>query len=178
MSLYRVETLAKEQQMSARQAIDYGTKERARHDKLVVEGDERAGTTHVRVATQTQLDKYLRAGKLGDDLDENLRLVQVGRRYAELSFAAGIAGNAKIIDLNRVLGVRSDGDHAHVCLQKIRMADNHLGPRHASVVRAVCVDEWSSEAWAKKNGLPSKKAEGSRWLVDSLRLLGRFWGMV
>jgi hypothetical protein len=164
--------------MSARQAIDYGTPERARHDQLVIEGDERSSTTHIRVATQTSLDRYFVRGRLGDDAEENYDLLQVGKRYAEYSYSAGMMGSAKIIDLNRVAGGPGEADHAHICREKVRLADQHVGPTHASVLRAVCVEEWTAEAWAKKRGMAQGHGIGTAFLVDALRVLGKFWGMV
>ena len=161
---------------AAAQQTELVTPERTQHDVIELQETIHAGVKRGWVATQTSLRRYCRRRLLSRNRDEAAKLLQAAEEYASLSYLAGRAPLPKSGNLLRVDNNSAETEKAEWAREKIRRADSCIGPTHASCLFAVCVEDWSADAWARARGY-RRNGTGLAYLIDGLKLLRKHWAI-
>jgi hypothetical protein len=129
--------------------------------------------------SQTPMDRYLRRRVLDPDPHTARIMFDCGESYYALRRMARMVPHSACRGLDRVDG----GDEMAViervtdAARQIIALDAKLGPAHVDVLRAVCVEGWTAEGWARSRGY-LHAGQGMAFLRDALLVLAGLWGKV
>lgn len=121
----------------------------------------------------TPFERYVNRRQLGTET-EIFRLA--GERYYQLVRRAGFEPLPQSAGIMRVDNGQGSPERAHAAKEAVVKADEAMGPTQAACVRAVVVEGWSAEGWARAAHKHPKC--GIEFLKDGLWLLGRHWGLL
>lgn len=153
------------------------TPQRAQHDEIEFQETMTAGAKRAWVSTISSLHRYHRRGLLHREKDIAQQMFQAGEEYARIAYAAGQAPLPQLGAIMRVDCSRGSPESGMDALRRLRYADQVIGWMQASCVRAVCVEDWSADAWGKAKGY-ARHGVGMLFLRDGLELLAKHWGML
>lgn len=154
--------------------------ERAQHGEIEHVHDALSGRQFYRDPEPSQIEKYFGRGLLGKDRVEAAELRDAGMEYGRLAYVGCLGPRYAKLNMHRIAAIPSDGLAQQEAAEKIREADKALGSTHASFVWAVCVEDWTADAWAKERARqhgwgPPGRGFGIALLIDALRILSAHW---
>jgi len=121
----------------------------------------------------TPFDRYANRRQLGPD---TALMRAAAERYYENVRRAGFEPLPQSAGIMRVDNGAGSPEMAHAAKEAVFAADRAMGPTQAACVRAVVVEGWSADAWARKASKHPKC--GIEFLKDGLWLLCRHWGLL
>lgn len=152
--------------------------ERGQHDELTY-GDNGMGGRVYQLQDATQIDRYWRANRLGNQEERHV-LRDVGNEYGKAVYIGCLGPHYAKINTLRVISAPVDSEAQQKAAQLIRRTDEELGVAHAGFMRAVCAEGWTANAWAqaraRQHGWEQPDSRfGMAMLLDALRLTRALW---
>lgn len=140
---WRIALAKKNRKQKQLQPSDFGTKERGKHDEMVVEQTMLAGVNRARITTQTQLDRMYKRSEI------SYRQFDAGERFAS-AWYIGCRGTTVTTNYDvRIPSSSSQEVEEHVVRARrtVQRCLDAVGPLAAVVVHVVGLDLPASE-WA------------------------------